>query len=209
MILGVALMGVVAFSRRLRDLVRLTWLLNRLPQKLRGMLQMVDRAIFFYRDQRLVIVASLIAGMANHVLSVLCVVMLGKAIGVGMPTFEYFVFVPVINILSAVPIAPNGWGVGEVMYGYLFAEHGASLPAAGRPMPRPRCARAASRCRSSTDWCLTSFSFLAGLLLLFEKDRVTKEDIDREVALEEEESGQAIDAHQSAAEVEPSRGWGD
>ena len=33
------------------------------------------------------------------------VVLIGHALGVGMPSFEYFVIVPVINILSAIPIA--------------------------------------------------------------------------------------------------------
>jgi hypothetical protein len=40
---------------------------------------------------------------------------------------------------------------------------------------------------------LTGFSLLAGLLVLFEKDRVTKEDIDREHKIEEEETKEAGD----------------
>jgi len=189
-ILGVGLLGVVAFSKRLRELVRLTWLLNRLPGKLRSALQMVDKAVFFYRDQRSVIALSLLLGICNHVLSVLCVVCLGMAIGVGMPTFEYFVLVPVINIVSAVPIAPNGWGVGELLYGYLFAEHGA------QHLSNVTDAAMAMRTRGVAlsilyRTVLTGFSFLAGLLVLFEKDRVTQEDIDREVALEESEAEEA------------------
>jgi hypothetical protein len=38
---------------------------------------------------------------------------------------------------------------------------------------------------------MTGYSFLAVLLVLFEKDRVTREDIDREVALEESEAEEA------------------
>ncbi|MCK5943716.1 MAG: flippase-like domain-containing protein, partial [Planctomycetes bacterium] len=186
-IVGVGLLGLVSFSRRLRELVRLKWLLNRLPGKLRGALQMVDKAIFFYRDQRAVIALSLVVGIANHVLSVFCVVCLGMAIGVGMPTFEYFVLVPVINIASAIPIAPNGWGFGELLYGYLFAEHGA------QHLTDVADAAAAMRTRGVAlsilyRSVLTAFSFLAGVLVLLEKDRVTQEDIDREVALEESEA---------------------
>ncbi|MEC9047594.1 MAG: lysylphosphatidylglycerol synthase transmembrane domain-containing protein [Planctomycetota bacterium] len=180
-ILGVGLLGVVAFSRRLRERVRLKWLLNRLPTKLRSALQMVDKAIFFYREQRVVIGASLLLGVLNHAISVLAVVCFGVAIGVGMPAFEYFVLVPVINIASAIPIAPNGWGVGELLYGYLFAEHGA------QHLVGVSDAAAAMRTRGVAlsllyRAVLTAFSCVAGLLVLFEKDRVTRAEIDREVA---------------------------
>ena len=105
--------------------------------------------------------------------------------GVGMPAFEYFVLVPVINIASAIPIAPNGWGVGELLYGYLFAEHGA------QHLVGVTDAAAAMRTRGVAlsllyRAVLTAFSCLAGLLVLFEKDRVTRADIDREVARDDE-----------------------
>lgn len=188
-ILGVGALGVVAFSRRLRQLVRLKWLLNRLPSRLRSALQMVDKAIFFYRDQRAVIGVSLFLGMLNHVLSVFAVVCLGIAIGVGMPTFEYFVLVPVINIASAIPIAPNGWGFGEILYGHLFAEHGA------QHLTNVADAAAAMRTRGVAlsllyRSVLTAFSCLAGVLVLFEKDRVTKADVEREVARSGDDPGQ-------------------
>lgn len=191
-IIAVALLGVIAFSKRLRQLVRLKYLLDRVPARFRGKLQMVDQAIFFYRDQRVMIIGSLVLGIANHVLSVCCVVLIGKAIGVGMPVFEYFVLVPVINIASAVPIAPNGWGIGETMYGYLFATHGAVyLTGTAGPYLAMWTRGVALSVLYRT--VLTGFSLLAGLLVLFEKDRVTKEDIDRETKIEEEETKEAGD----------------
>lgn len=187
---GVGLLGIVAFSKRLRERVKLKSLLNKLPGSLRGKLQMVDQAIFFYRDQRKMLVGSLVLGIANHVLSVCCVVLLGMAIGVGMPVFEYFVLVPVINIASAVPIAPNGWGIGETMYGHLFGTHGAvHLIGVAAPFQAMYTRGVALSVLYRT--VLTCFSLLAGLLLFFEKDRVTQEDIDREVATEEQEQEEA------------------
>lgn len=189
-IIGVALMGLFAFSKRLRQLVRLNQLLNKVPGGLRSKLQMVDQAIFFYRDQRTMLIGSLILGIANHVLSVCCVVLIGMAIEVGMPTFEYFVLVPVINIASAVPIAPNGWGIGETMYGYLFATHGAVyLQGTAAPFLSMWTRGVALSVLYRT--VLTCFSLLAGVLVLFEKDRVTQEDIDRENKLEEESAREA------------------
>lgn len=186
-ILAVGLLGVIAFSKRLRERVHLKSLLNRLPTKLRGKLQMVDQAIFFYRDQRSMLIGSIVLGIANHVLSVCCVVLIGMAIGVGMPVFEYFVLVPVINIASAVPIAPNGWGIGETMYGHLFGTHGAQhiADSAGAFQAMYTRGVALSVLYRTV---LTGFSLLAGVLVFFEKDRVTQEDIDREAATEKQEN---------------------
>lgn len=189
-IIAVGLMGLFAFSKRLRQLIRLNQLLNKVPGRFRSKLQMVDQAIFFYRDQRAMLIGSLILGIANHVLSVCCVVLIGKAIEVGMPTFEYFVLVPVINIASAVPIAPNGWGIGETMYGYLFATHGA-VYLEGTAAPFLSMWTRGVALSVLYRIVLTCFSLLAGVLVLFEKDRVTQEDIDRENQLEEEEAREA------------------
>jgi uncharacterized protein (TIRG00374 family) len=191
-IAGVLLLGAVAFSKRLRGFVRLTWLLARLPQRLGNLLKLVDQAVFFYRGHKFVIAASLLVGVFNHVVSVGSVVLIGHSLGVGMPTFEYFVIVPVINILSAIPIAPNGWGFGEALYKGLFAMYGAEHIAGMAP-------KAAAEAMGTRGVALsvlyrlhlTLWSLLGGLFLLFEKDRVTRADVAREVEREQGDSGVA------------------
>ncbi len=193
-ILGVGMVGVFAFSRRLRRLVRLSWLLERLPQKVGHLLKLVDQAVFFYRNHGRVIAASLVAGVGNHVLSVLSVAFIGDALGVGMPWFEYFALIPVINIVSAVPLSPNGWGVGEKMYGFLFGKYGAAHLAATVPDPAQAQQAMATRGVALSILYrlhLTFWSLLGGLFVLFEKDKVTKDDIEREVALERREDERA------------------
>ncbi len=187
-IAGVGLLGVIAFSRRLRQRVRLHALLNRLPHRVSNLLKLVDRAVFFYRDHGWVIAISLVAGIGNHVISVLSVVCIGKSLGVGMPTFEYFVLIPVINIVTVLPIGPNGWGVGETLYKYLFGKYGAVY------LPTVAMAEEAMGTRGVAlsvlyRLHLTCWSLLGGLFVLFEKDRVTRADIDAEVELEEHEDG--------------------
>lgn len=185
---GVGMLGLIAFSKRLRQLVRLKWLLERLPHRLGHILKLVDQAVFFYRDHKWVIAASLLAGVGNHVVSVLSVVFIGQALGVGMPTFEYFVLIPVINIVTALPIGPNGWGVGETLYKYLFGTYGAAQ-LAGVPAAVATETMGTRGVALSVLYRLhlTFWSMLGGLFVLFEKDRVTRADIDREVALEEQE----------------------
>jgi glycosyltransferase 2 family protein len=182
---GVGLLFAIAFSRRLRDLVRLKWLLDRLPPRLGNLLKLVDRAVFFYRDHKLTIIASLLAGVVNHVISVASVVFVGQALGVGMPTFEYFVLIPLINIVSALPLAPNGWGFGEALYGYLFGTYGAvHLPDLPAAVAKATMATRGVALSVLYRLHLTFWSLLGGIFVLFEKDRVTQADIDREAVLE-------------------------
>ena len=191
-IVGVGMMGMFAFSKRLRERIRLKALLEKLPQKVGHLLKLVDQAVFFYRDHKGVIVGSLLAGVVNHVISVLSVVFIGEALGVGLPPLPYFVLIPVINIVSAVPLGPNGWGVGEFMYRALFAKYGAAYLAS---LPAAQAAQVMGTRGFSLSVLyrlhLTFWSLLGGLLVLFEKDRVTRADIDREVEREEQEEQRA------------------
>jgi uncharacterized protein (TIRG00374 family) len=191
-IAGVGLLGLVAFSKRLRTVVRLKWLLDRLPQRVGHVLRLVDQAVFFYRGHKWVIAASLLAGVGNHVIAVASVVLIGQALGVGMPTFEYFVLVPVINIVTAVPIGPNGWGVGELAYGWSFGRYGAVHLGGGRVAAEMMATRGVAL---SVLYRLHTmlWSLLGGVFMLFEKNRVTRADIDAEAQLEAREDASASD----------------
>jgi len=184
-ILGVAIVGVIAFSRRLRQAL-LGPLLTRLPHKLSHILKLVDQAVFFYRNHKSTILASLLAGVPNHLISVLSVVLMGKALDIGVPTFDYFVLIPVINIVSAIPIAPNGWGIGEKLYHTLFgtycAQYLAGVPDAADVMGTRGVALSVLYRLHLMLW-----SLLGGLFVLLEKDKVTKADIAGEVDAEERE----------------------
>jgi len=183
---GVALLGAFAFSKRLRSLIRLKALLERLPARISNLLRLVDDAVFFYRGHKSVIAWSLVAGIGNHIVSVASAMWIGEALGVGMPRTEYFVLIPVINIISAVPILPNGWGVGEWLYQSLFSQFGAAyVVGAGDPAHVMGTRGVALSVLYRLH--LTAWSLLGGLFVLFEKDRVTKADIEQEVALEERE----------------------
>ena len=189
---GVGLLGLLAFSKRLRSLVRLKWMLDRLPHRIGHVLRLVDQAVFFYRGHKWVIAASLLAGVGNHVIAVASVVFIGKALGVGMPTFEYFVLVPVINIVTAAPIGPNGWGVGEMAYGWLFGRYGAVHLGGGESAAKMMATRGVAL---SVLYRLHTmlWSLLGGVFVLFEKDKVTRADIEREVELEEREDAAPVD----------------
>ncbi len=172
-------------------------ILKKLPRKLSGLLERVDQAVYCYRSHKKGIVIWMMVGTLNHVVSMMSYLWIGEAIGVGMPPAEYFILVPVITIVSAVPLAPNGWGVGEYMFGFCFGKYGAGHLAgqyselvARQVMETGGVALSVLHRVHMAIWAL-----LGGLMLLFEKDRVTREDLEAEVALEEQEAEAASQEH--------------
>jgi uncharacterized membrane protein YbhN (UPF0104 family) len=126
-VLGVALYASKAFRRR----AGLSALVDRLPlsEKLRSL----DRAAMLYLQQPGPVAIAFGFSFVNHVLVTLGVFVLGGALGVprdDVSLTHYFVLVPVANLISAVPLAPGGWGVGELAFQGLFQMIGAS-PAMG------------------------------------------------------------------------------
>ncbi|MEQ8765872.1 MAG: lysylphosphatidylglycerol synthase transmembrane domain-containing protein [Planctomycetota bacterium] len=110
--LGVsALGGIVLYSRRIRRWLRLEVLFERLPAK--KVLQEIDAAFFIYRNQKMALVIALLMSFVNHFGVISIYVFAGMAIGVDADIVSYFITVPVINIVTAIPLAPGGWGLGE------------------------------------------------------------------------------------------------
>jgi uncharacterized membrane protein YbhN (UPF0104 family) len=124
--LGAALVGAALYSsKRVRRATGLSALVDRLPMgdKLRS----VDRAAMLYLRQPVSVAVAFVFSFVNHFLVTLGVFFLGQALGVpGLSLFEYLVLVPVANLISAVPLAPGGWGVGELAFRSLFEMVGAS-----------------------------------------------------------------------------------
>lgn len=119
-----ALMGLGALvytSRRVRALLRFEALLDRLPMSER--FKSLDAAVLVYRRRPLELLLAFALSMGNHFLAVTGVMALGMAFGIpaALAGFvDYLAIVPVANMLSSIPIAPGGWGVGEAAYSYLF-----------------------------------------------------------------------------------------
>jgi uncharacterized membrane protein YbhN (UPF0104 family) len=51
-------------------------------------------------------------------------VLIGKAFGLGIRTFDYFVFVPIVLLVQTIPVSINGWGVREASYIEIFKFYG-------------------------------------------------------------------------------------
>jgi uncharacterized protein (TIRG00374 family) len=185
---GVALLGACAFSKRLRALIRLKALLDRLPARLSHVLKRFDEAVFFYRNYKRTIAWSLVAGVGNHVVSVASVLFIGEALGVGLPRIGYFVLIPVINIASALPLAPNGWGFGEVLYRFLFGRYGSAY--VGGAIDEMTMGTRGVALSVLYRLHLTAWSLFGGLFVLLGRDRISKAEIEHEIELEHAEEEQ-------------------
>ena len=173
--------GAALFSRRLRAAMFVDLLLKKTPDRIRNLLQQIEQAIHLYRGRKLGVCVWVAAGILNHAVLITAVMVLGYGLGVGVPVSEYFVLVPIINLVSAIPIAPQGWGIGEALYSNLFAAYEAvhlGDIAGAEQIMRTRAVALSLVYRV----VLTVISLLGGLVLLGEKHRVTAEDVERESA---------------------------
>ncbi len=121
---GSTLVVLIFFSRRLRRAIRIDRLLERLPA--RDLLQEVDRAFFLYRYHKGAVLAALGLSLANLLLIITNNALIGAALGVSVAFWSYLIFAPVASIVTAIPLLPAGWGLGEMAYAYLFRTVGAS-----------------------------------------------------------------------------------
>ena len=176
-LLGVTFVGVFAFSRRLRRTLGLDALLRRLPPKLSSPLMKIDAAVFFYRGHKAGILVWLVLGALNHVVTVISFYCMGEALGIEVPPLEYFVLVPIALIVSAVtPLAPNGWGIGEALFGTLFGKFASAhltIPDAEAVMRTRGIALSVLYRLHTTLW-----SLVGGVLLLTERDKLSRAELE-------------------------------
>lgn len=130
LLLGLAAVGLgtaLYATKRLRRLLGLTALVDRLP--IADKLRSIDRAALLYLKRPGGMAMAFVFSFVNHVLVTVGVITLAQALGVPrseVGLIDYFVLVPVANLIGAVPLAPGGWGLGELAYSGLFRMIGAS-----------------------------------------------------------------------------------
>lgn len=98
-------------------------LLERLPQGER--LKKLEVAAELYRGHAWELAGSVVLSLGNHLSVAVGVLLIGRALGDDLDALAYLAIVPVVSLVSALPISPGGWGVGEAAYGTLFQMMGA------------------------------------------------------------------------------------
>lgn len=126
LVLAAGLGGALVYtSARLRRLVRFDALVARLPMA--GAFKSLDDAVLLYSQRKRALFLAFLLSLANHGTVIAAVLVLSRAFGDReLGPLDMTAVVSVCNTASAVPIAPGGWGVGEMIYGYLYEMLGSS-----------------------------------------------------------------------------------
>jgi uncharacterized protein (TIRG00374 family) len=126
LITGAVFVGLVVFySRRLRRWTGLDFVLRRLPMQ--RQVQKAVAAMEIYRDRPTPLLIALLLSMPVHVTSILSATFAGWAFRLPMPVFYYWVVVPVVALVGAIPISPQGAGVMEFFAVELTRRHGVTV----------------------------------------------------------------------------------
>lgn len=105
------------------------WLMARLRMKV---LHELDAAFYSYRGAPRAILFAFAISFFAHTCGILAVVGYGKALGITQATVaDYFVFFPIIAVMSAIPISVSGWGIREAAFVTLFGYVGVPARFAG------------------------------------------------------------------------------
>jgi glycosyltransferase 2 family protein len=108
---------------------RLRAWLKRLPRY--DMLRRMVEAYRVYASHPVVLTKTMLISFAVHFFSMISIWCIGRGLGISSAKFvDYFLYLPIINSVTAVPITISGFGVREGMYIKMFAEAGVAEPAA-------------------------------------------------------------------------------
>jgi hypothetical protein len=84
-------------------------------------------AMEIYRDRPMPLVTALLLSFPVHVTAILSATFAGRAFGLPLPMFYYWVVLPVVALAGAIPISPQGAGVMEFFTVELTRRHGVTI----------------------------------------------------------------------------------
>lgn len=121
-VLVFAILGLLAFNRTFAQKFSKYTGRGRVKETLRK----VYDAVYFYKSRKKVLAKAFGFSVLVWISIILANFQLAKGLGMELPAGYYFVFIPVINIISSIPITIAGWGLREQMYRQFFGSMGVS-----------------------------------------------------------------------------------
>ncbi len=95
------------------------------PDKLKVLFDQLLESYKLYGRYPRTLIVTLLLSVGVHALVVLAAWVIGHDIGIkGLTLVNYFVYCPIINVIAAIPITPNGLGVREAAYVRFFSLQG-------------------------------------------------------------------------------------
>ena len=112
LLLAVSAVGLLVFyNRRLRRLSGLDWLIRRLPGQ--RFIQNAVHSMDLYGRRPVGMLVALLLCFPVHITTIVSATLAGHAFRLDLPDAYYWVIVPVISLVGAIPISPQGAGVME------------------------------------------------------------------------------------------------
>jgi hypothetical protein len=125
-LLAAAVLGLVVFyTPALRRITGLDYILRRLP--LQKQVNNAVVAMEMYGRRPLTSLAAMAVCFPIHFTTIISATLAGLALGLKMPISYYWVVVPVIALVGAIPISPQGAGVMEGFAVLLTRSQGVSV----------------------------------------------------------------------------------
>jgi uncharacterized protein (TIRG00374 family) len=121
-----AVMGVIVtlgFSRRVGRTLR-SVMARWLPDRLAGSINRVTAGLILYRGKRKTVAAASLIAITVQILRIISYFLVGLSLGITTPFHYFLLFLPIIAMVSAIPISFGGLGIRENMTAILFASVG-------------------------------------------------------------------------------------
>ena len=111
--------GIGFFNKRLMnnlsfDVQKEKW------QKIVVSLKRVYSAFYIYRSRKALLVEVFLMSIVVQLMFALMNYQIALGLGLDVSMKYFFLFIPIISVISAIPITFAGWGLGESMYKYFF-----------------------------------------------------------------------------------------
>ncbi len=120
----VAMSLALLLSPALRQRLRLRKVFSRLPMQRH--IDVLSEAANLYRRRRVVLLKAVVITFAGQVLFIAAILLSGLSLALPVPWYDYFLYVPLIYIIAAVPISPGGLGLAETFYVTFLVPAGAA-----------------------------------------------------------------------------------
>ncbi|MCZ6689834.1 MAG: lysylphosphatidylglycerol synthase transmembrane domain-containing protein [Planctomycetota bacterium] len=113
--------GIVGALFLLVDLRRFLSFGKEKPGRILSAVGRIYDAFWLYRKKKRVIALALLLSFGTHSVGILQNVMLARALGESeMTASQYMYVIPLGLVVNGIPLAPGGWGQGELGYAHLF-----------------------------------------------------------------------------------------
>ena len=122
---GLLIAMVFLLSGRFRRFFHLQKLYGRLP--IAHHIAAAGEATGRYRRRLGKLIEALGISFAAHVAFVFAALLIGKSLGIPVPWHKYYLYIPLIYVIAAVPITPGGLGLVEKLYVVFLAANPSAL----------------------------------------------------------------------------------